>query len=76
MRNRYQGRAKKSRGNFEVVAGRGLAVRVPLPLVEVWEELQAEIERLTGTPTGTYAITVTGTSGSVQNSTTVTLPVQ
>jgi len=31
-----------------VVVGRELAVRVPLPLVEVWEELQAEVERLTG----------------------------
>lgn len=48
MRNRYQGQAKKSNRKFEVVAGRELAVRVPLPLVEVWEELQAEVERLTG----------------------------
>ena len=31
-----------------MVAGRELAVRLPLPLVEVWEELQAEVERLTG----------------------------
>jgi hypothetical protein len=30
------------RGNGEV------AVRLPLPLVEVWEELQPEVERLTG----------------------------
>ena len=30
-----------------MVAGRELAVRLPLPLVEVWEELQAEVERLT-----------------------------
>jgi hypothetical protein len=25
-----------------------LAVRLPLPLVEVWEELQAEVEQLAG----------------------------
>ena len=25
-----------------------MAVRLPLPLVEVWEELQPEVERLTG----------------------------
>ncbi len=47
MRNRYQRRARKS-NTFEVVAGRELEVRMPLPLVEVWEELQAEVERLTG----------------------------
>ena len=47
MRNRYQRRGRKS-NKFEVVAGRELEVRMPLPLVEVWEELQAEVERLTG----------------------------
>jgi transposase-like protein len=35
-------------GKFEVINGRELAMRLPLPLVEVWEELQAEVERLTG----------------------------
>ncbi len=47
MRNRYQSKARKSR-KFEVVGGRELALRVPLPLAEVWEELQAEVERLAG----------------------------
>ena len=61
MRKRYQRRGRKSigldprgegsragrRGKFEVVAGTELAVRLPLPLVEMWEELQAEVERLT-----------------------------
>jgi len=31
-----------------VVAGREIEVRLPLPLVEVWEELQADVERLAG----------------------------
>ncbi len=31
-----------------MVGGRELALRLPLPLVEVWEELQAEVERPTG----------------------------
>ena len=48
MRKRYQRRAEKSNRKFEVVAGRELAVRLPLPLVEVWEGLQADVERLTG----------------------------
>jgi len=48
MKHRYQTGAGKSKGKFEVVAGRELEVRMPLPLLEVWEELQAEVERLTG----------------------------
>jgi len=48
MRQRYQRTGKKSKRNFEVVGGRELAVRMPLPLAEFWEELQAEVERLTG----------------------------
>lgn len=31
-----------------MLAGQEVAVRLPLPLVEIWEELQAEVERLTG----------------------------
>ena len=48
MRNRYQRRWGKSKGKMQVIAGGELAVRLPLPLVEVWEELQAEVERLSG----------------------------
>ncbi|MGH9555708.1 MAG: IS256 family transposase [Terriglobales bacterium] len=48
MRNPYQRTKGKSKGKFEVVGGRELAVHLPLPLVEVWEEMQAEVERLTG----------------------------
>lgn len=55
MRKGYQRRGGKSNGfrekrggKFEVVSGRELEVRMPLPLAEVWQELQAEVERLTG----------------------------
>lgn len=48
MRNRYQRTRGKSKGKWQIVAGREVEVRMPLPLVEVWEELQAEVERLTG----------------------------
>ncbi len=47
MRNRYQSKARKSR-KFEVIGSRELAVHLPLPLVEVWEELQARVEQLAG----------------------------
>jgi putative transposase len=48
MAERYQTGAKKSTRKFEVVGERQLAVRLPLPLVEVWEELQPRVEQLTG----------------------------
>ena len=48
MADRYQSSAKKSTKKFEVMGSREVAVRLPLPLVEVWEELQPEVERLTG----------------------------
>ena len=48
MRNKYQRRSSKSKHNFEVVGRKELAVQVPLPLVEVWEELQPQVEQLTG----------------------------
>jgi hypothetical protein len=48
MAKRYQSSAKKSMRKFEVVGERQLAVRLPLPLVEVWEELQPRVEQLTG----------------------------
>ena len=37
----------KSKAKFEVLGKREL-LEVPLPLVEVWEELQAQVEQLTG----------------------------
>src|ERR1700694_6137351 len=48
MAERYQSRARKSTKKFEVMGSKEVAVRLPLPLVEVWEELQPEVERLTG----------------------------
>ncbi len=48
MRKTYQGTQSKSKQKFAVVGDRQLAVRLPLPLVEVWEELQPEVEHLTG----------------------------
>ncbi len=48
MRKTYQGTSSKSKQKFELVGNRQLAVHVPLPLVEVWEELQPEVEHLTG----------------------------
>jgi len=45
-RSRYQRISGKSKQNFEVIGGREVAVR--LPLVQVWEELQAQVERVAG----------------------------
>src|SRR5713226_3595710 len=47
MRNRYQRKARKS-NRFEVVGGREFEVQLPLPLVEMWADLQADVERLAG----------------------------
>ena len=48
MVERYQSSEKKSTKKFEVMGSKEVAVRLPLPLVEVWEELQPEVEHLTG----------------------------
>jgi len=47
MKNRYQSQARKSR-KFEVLGGRELLLQLPMPLVEVWEELQVRVEQLAG----------------------------
>jgi putative transposase len=44
----YQGRLDKSKSKFEVVGGPEVTVHLPLPLAEVWEQLQVEVERLAG----------------------------
>jgi len=48
MAEKYQRCAKKSTKKFELLGRKEVAVRLPLPLVEMWEELQPEVEHLTG----------------------------
>ena len=48
MADRYQSGARKSTRKFEMLGKKELAMTVPLPLVEVWEELQPQVEQLTG----------------------------
>ena len=48
MRKTYQGTQGKSKAKFEVLGRKEVAVHVPLPMVEVWEELQPRVEQLTG----------------------------
>jgi putative transposase len=48
VRNKYQRKERKSNHKFEVVGGQELMVRVPLPMAEVWAEMQAKVEELTG----------------------------
>ena len=48
MRKNYQGKPVKSKGKFEVLGRKEVSVQVPLPLVEVWEDLQPRVEQLSG----------------------------
>lgn len=48
MSKTYQGRSSKSNQKFQVLGRAEVMVQVPLPMAEVWEELQAEVEQLTG----------------------------
>ena len=48
MSKTYQGRQSKSNSKFQVIGKRELLLQVPLPMAEVWAELQAEVEELTG----------------------------
>ena len=48
MKKNYQRKDRKSNHKFEVVRGQELLVRVPLPMAEVWAEMQAQVEELTG----------------------------
>ena len=48
MRNKYQRQERKSNHKLEVVGGQELVVRVPLPMAEVWAEMQGQVEELAG----------------------------
>jgi len=48
VRKTYQGTQDKSKQKFEVIGKRELLAEVPLPMIEVWEELQTQVEQLTG----------------------------
>jgi len=48
VRNKYQRKDRKSNHKFEAVGGQELLVRVPLPIAEVWAQMQAQVEELTG----------------------------
>ena len=41
MRNKYQRKERKSNHKLEIVRGQELFVRVPLPMAEMWAEMQA-----------------------------------
>jgi hypothetical protein len=43
VRNKYPRKERKSNHKFEVVEGQELLVQVPLPIAEVWAEMQAKI---------------------------------
>ena len=48
MRRNYQRKEHKSNHKFEVVRGQELMVRIPLPIAEVWVEMQTQVEELIG----------------------------
>jgi putative transposase len=48
VKKNYQRKAHKSNRKFEVVGGQELLVQVPLPMAEVWAEMQAKVEELAG----------------------------
>ena len=44
MRNKYQRKERKSNHKFEIVRGQELLLQVPLPMAEVWAEMQAQVK--------------------------------
>jgi hypothetical protein len=48
VKRNYQRKERKSNHKLEVVRGQELLVRVPLPMAEVWPEIQAQVGELTG----------------------------
>jgi len=45
---KYQSKERKSIHKFEIVRGQELLVQVPLPMAEVWAEMQTQVEELAG----------------------------
>jgi putative transposase len=48
VRKKYQSQERKSIRKFEIVRGQELLMQVPLPMAEVWAEMQAQVEELAG----------------------------
>jgi putative transposase len=48
VRKNYQRKTHKSNHKFEVVGGQELLMRMPLPMAELWAEMQAKVEELAG----------------------------
>jgi transposase-like protein len=48
VRKKYQRQDDKSNHRFEIIGGQELRMQMPLPMAEVWAELQARVEELTG----------------------------
>lgn len=48
MSKTYQGTQSKAKQKFAVLGNEKLLLEMPLPMIEVWEELQAQVEQLTG----------------------------
>jgi hypothetical protein len=47
VRKNYQRKERKSNQKCEIVEGQESLVKVPLPMAEVWTEVQAQVEELT-----------------------------
>jgi len=45
---KYQSKERKSIHKFEIVRGQELLVQVPLPMAEMWAEMQTQVEELAG----------------------------
>ena len=48
MKKNYQRKAHKSNRKFEVVGEQELLVWVPVPMAEVWAEMQTQVEEPAG----------------------------
>ena len=48
MKKKYQSKERKSIHKFEIVRGQELLVQVPLPMAEMWAEMQTQVEELAG----------------------------